>query len=68
MSPDSERLDWTVSPGGKPTGTDAEAHATPQARRIELLGQANDVRQASPLVVGEDLEGSQGHVTPPAGR
>ena len=55
-------LDHLVEGRRQAVAADAVAHATPQARRVELLRQAGDVRQAALLVVGQDLErGKAGH-------
>src|SRR3546814_7407156 len=40
----------------QPALADAVADAAPQARRVELLRQAGDVRQALALVLDEDRE------------
>src|SRR3546814_7116539 len=40
----------------QPALADAVADAAPQARRVELLRQADDVRQAPALVLDEDRE------------
>src|SRR3546814_12906759 len=43
----------------QPALADAVADAAPQARRVELLRQAEDVRQAPALVLDEDRERSE---------
>jgi hypothetical protein len=49
-------LDHLVESRGKALAADPKPDPAPQARRLELLGQAGDVVQALALVAGEDLE------------